>query len=110
LIKKKQVDFYSGFGKFVDNKTIDINSAQISAQNFIIATGSSPKSLSNINSKIEDQLITASISNQNNETKQTIRDRTAIPNTSIFSEFHKAYLAPIVVGIIIVILTKLLDY
>jgi dihydrolipoamide dehydrogenase len=50
LIKKKQVDFYSGFGKFVDNKTIDINSAQISAQNFIIATGSSPKSLSNINS------------------------------------------------------------
>ncbi len=50
LIKKKQVDFYSGFGKFVDNKTIDINGAQISAQNFIIATGSSPKSLSNINS------------------------------------------------------------
>ena len=50
LAKKNQVDFYSGFGKFVDNKTVDINGAQISAQNFIIATGSKPKSLSNINS------------------------------------------------------------
>ena len=50
LAKKNQVDFYSGFGKFVDNKTIEINGAQISAQNFIIATGSRPKSLSNINS------------------------------------------------------------
>ena len=50
LTKKNQVDFYSGFGKFVDNKTIEINGAQISAQNFIIATGSRPKSLSNINS------------------------------------------------------------
>ena len=50
LVKKNQVDFYSGFGKFIDNKIVDINGAQISAQNFIIATGSSPKSLSNINS------------------------------------------------------------
>lgn len=50
LAKKNQVDFYSGFGKFVDNKIVDINGAQISAQNFIIATGSKPKSLSNINS------------------------------------------------------------
>ena len=50
LAKKNQVDFYSGFGKFVNNKTVDINGAQISAQNFIIATGSKPKSLSNINS------------------------------------------------------------
>ena len=50
LVKKNQVDFYSGFGKFIDNKTVDINGAQISAQNFIIATGSKPKSLSNINS------------------------------------------------------------
>ncbi|MFL2490506.1 MAG: dihydrolipoyl dehydrogenase [Candidatus Neomarinimicrobiota bacterium] len=50
LAKKNQVDFYSGFGKFVDNKTVDINGAQISAQNFIIATGSKPKSLSNVNS------------------------------------------------------------
>ena len=50
LAKKNQVDFYSGFGKFVDNKKVDINGAQISAQNFIIATGSKPKSLSNINS------------------------------------------------------------
>ena len=50
LVKKNQVDFYPGFGKFIDNKTVDINGAQISAQNFIIATGSSPKSLSSINS------------------------------------------------------------
>ena len=50
LVKKNQVDFYSGFGKFIDNKIVDINGAQISAQNFIIATGSSPKLLSNINS------------------------------------------------------------
>ena len=50
LVKKNQVDFYSGFGKFIDNKIVDINGAQISAQNLIIATGSSPKLLSNINS------------------------------------------------------------
>jgi len=50
LVKKNQVDFYPGFGKFIDNKIVDINGAQINAQNFIIATGSSPKLLSNINS------------------------------------------------------------
>ncbi len=37
-------------GKDHFEKTIEINGAQISAQNFIIATGSRPKSLSNINS------------------------------------------------------------
>ena len=49
LVRKNKVDFYPGFGKFIDNKTIDIDGAQISAQNFIVATGSKPKMLKNIN-------------------------------------------------------------
>ena len=49
LIRKNKVDFYPGFGRFIDNKSIDIDGAQISAQNFIIATGSKPKILENIN-------------------------------------------------------------
>ena len=50
---KNNVDFYPGFGKFIDNKSIEIDGAQISAQNFIIATGSKPKMLENINTDSE---------------------------------------------------------
>ena len=53
LVRKNNVDFYPGFGKFIDNKSIEIHGAQISAQNFIIATGSKPKMLENINTDSE---------------------------------------------------------
>ena len=53
LVRKNNVDFYPGFGKFIDNKSIEIDGAQISAQNFIIATGSKPKMLENINTNSE---------------------------------------------------------
>ena len=53
LVRKNNVDFYPGFGKFIDNKSIEIDGAQISAQNFIIATGSKPKMLENINTDSE---------------------------------------------------------
>ncbi len=53
LVRKNNVDFYPGFGKFIDNKSIEIDGAQISAQNFIIATGSKPKTLENINADSE---------------------------------------------------------
>jgi len=53
LVRKNNIDFYPGFGRFIDNKSIEIDSAQISAQNFIIATGSKPKMLENINTDSE---------------------------------------------------------
>jgi len=53
LVRKNNVDFYPGFGKFIDNKSIKIDGAQISAQNFIIATGSKPKMLENITTDSE---------------------------------------------------------
>ena len=53
LVRKNNVDFYPGFGKFIDNKSIEIDGAQISAQNFIIATGSKPKMLENITTDSE---------------------------------------------------------
>jgi len=53
LVRKNNVDFYPGFGRFIDNKSIEIDGAQISAQNFIIATGSKPKMLENINTDSE---------------------------------------------------------
>ena len=63
LVRKNNVDFYPGFGRFIDNKSIEIDGAQISAQNFIIATGSKPKMLENINTDSE-KIIYASQDNR----------------------------------------------
>ena len=48
-VKKHNIDFHAGFGTFTDKNTITVNDTTITAETFIIATGSKPKTLSNLN-------------------------------------------------------------
>ena len=48
-VKKHNIDFHAGFGTFIDKNTITVNDTTITAETFIIATGSKPKTLSNLN-------------------------------------------------------------
>jgi dihydrolipoamide dehydrogenase len=48
-IKKHNIDFHAGFGTFTDKNTITVNDTTITAETFIIATGSKPKTLPSLN-------------------------------------------------------------
>ena len=48
-VKKHNIDFHAGFGTFIDKNTITVNDTTITAETFIIATGSKPKTLPNLN-------------------------------------------------------------
>ncbi|MDP6907810.1 MAG: dihydrolipoyl dehydrogenase [Candidatus Marinimicrobia bacterium] len=48
-VKKHNIDFHAGFGTFTDKNTITVNDTTITAETFIIATGSKPKTLPNLN-------------------------------------------------------------
>ena len=48
-VKKHNIDFHAGFGTFTDKNTIIVNDISIAADIFIIATGSKPKTLPNLN-------------------------------------------------------------
>ena len=48
-VKKHNIDFHAGFGTFIDKNTIAVNDTSITADTFIIATGSKPKTLPNLN-------------------------------------------------------------
>ena len=48
-VKKHNIDFHAGFGTFTDKNTITVNDTTITAEKFIIATGSKPKTLPNLN-------------------------------------------------------------
>ena len=48
-VKKHNIDFHAGFGTFIDKNTIIVNDISIAADIFIIATGSKPKTLPNLN-------------------------------------------------------------
>ncbi|MDB3979916.1 dihydrolipoyl dehydrogenase [Candidatus Marinimicrobia bacterium] len=48
-VKKHSIDFHAGFGTFIDKNTIVVNETSITADTFIIATGSKPKTLPNLN-------------------------------------------------------------
>lgn len=48
-VKKHNIDFHAGFGTFIDKNTIVVNETSITADTFIIATGSKPKNLPNLN-------------------------------------------------------------
>ena len=48
-VKKHNIDFHAGFGTFIDKNTIVVNETSITADTFIIATGSKPKTLPNLN-------------------------------------------------------------
>ena len=48
-VKKHNIDFHAGFGTFTDKNTITVDDTTITAETFIIATGSKPKTLPNLN-------------------------------------------------------------
>ena len=48
-VKKHNIDFHAGFGTFIDKNTIVVNDTSITADTFIIATGSKPKTLPKLN-------------------------------------------------------------
>ena len=64
--------------------------------------------LRDINKKIEDQIIEESIRGEKARSREQIQMETEIPSNSIFLQFHQLYLAPIIVGIILAILIKLM--
>ncbi len=58
LFKKNKVDRMVGFASFVDKNTIIVNGEQVKAVNFVIATGSVPTSLPNI--EIDEKVVLTS--------------------------------------------------
>ncbi|MGZ3814847.1 MAG: YniB family protein [Mucilaginibacter sp.] len=63
--------------------------------------------LNEINEKIENQLIEESIKGMRARSREEIESSTEIPSSSIFSQFHQLYLAPVVTGIIVAVILKL---
>ena len=64
--------------------------------------------LCDVNKKIEDQIIVESIRGEKARSREQMQKETEIPRHSIFLQFHQLYLAPIIVGIILAMLIKLL--
>jgi hypothetical protein len=64
--------------------------------------------LRQINQDIEDELIRQSVRNAPQRTRKQIEGRTDIPRQSMWKEIHTLYVAPFVVGIVLLILGKLL--
>jgi hypothetical protein len=61
-----------------------------------------------INLRIEDQMIEESIEGSKARSREQIKREIEIPTNSIFSQFHQLYLAPIVAGLVIALLLKLM--
>ncbi len=64
--------------------------------------------LDGIKEKIENQVIEESIKGNKARSREEIENSTEIPSTSIFSQVHQLYLAPIATGIIVAMLLKVL--
>jgi len=58
LFKKNKVERMVGFASFIDNKTIIVNEQQVKAKNFVIATGSVPTTLPDID--IDEEVVLTS--------------------------------------------------
>lgn len=63
--------------------------------------------LSEINEKIENQLIEESMKGEGARSRMEIEQSTVVPSSSIFSQFHQLYLAPVVTGIVVAVLLEL---
>ncbi|KPV96771.1 hypothetical protein AN214_01232 [Pseudoalteromonas sp. P1-9] len=73
---------------------------------FFTSGGKLNRRLRKINQKIEDQLIAESIKGGFGRNRQQIEESIDVPSSTIFSQFHQLYVAPIVVAIIGGILLK----
>jgi len=66
--------------------------------------------LKKINEQIEEQIIKDSIEGQQSRSREEIENNTEIPQSSIFSQFHQLYLAPIITAIIATLILKLIGF
>lgn len=69
LFKKNKVDYVKGAGKFIDSKTLQVessegNTSEIKAKNFIIATGSEPNNLPGGILPIDEKRVVSSTGNK----------------------------------------------
>lgn len=63
--------------------------------------------LAKINQKIEDQLIEESIKGTTGRSRTEIEESTDIPSSTIFSQLHQLYIAPVVTAVIGAVIIKL---
>ena len=64
--------------------------------------------LAEINEKIENQLIEESIKGAGARSREEIERTTEIPSSSIFSQLHQLYLAPVITAVIGAVLIKVI--
>ena len=64
--------------------------------------------LRRIDLEIEDELIQQSVRNAPRRNKEQIEESTDVPRQSAWKEIHTLYLAPVVVGLVLLVLGKLL--
>jgi predicted permease len=64
--------------------------------------------LKEINEKIENQLIEESIKGAGARSREEIESTTEIPSSSIFSQLHQLYLAPVITAVIGAVLIKII--
>lgn len=64
--------------------------------------------LKKINIKIENQLIEESLKGDSGRTRNELESAVSIPKQTIWSQFHTLYLAPILVGLFIAIILKII--
>lgn len=57
-VKKNNIDFHAGFGTFTDKNTMIVNDISITGETFIIATGSKPRTLTNLDAD-QDKIVYA---------------------------------------------------
>ena len=62
--------------------------------------------LAKIDRQIEDEMIKASVGGKKIRRQQDVKDSIAIDKPDVMGQFHSLYLAPIIAGVIIAILTK----
>lgn len=67
---------------------------------FYTSGGKLNRRLKAINQKIEDQLIAESIRGDGGRSRQQIEESIDVPSSTIFSQFHQLYIAPVIVAVI----------
>ncbi len=58
LFKKNKIDYIKGWAKLVDNNAVEVDGKRIEAKNIIIATGSEPATLPNV--EIDEKVVVSS--------------------------------------------------
>ena len=77
---------------------------------FFSSGGRLNRRLKKINQKIEDQLIAESIRGGGGRNRHQIEESIEVPSSTVFSQFHQLYLAPIVVAVIAGVFIKVAGF